>query len=63
VVEWGGLARVFVERQGLLEAVEVERLGEAEGGVVVRASALSAESMVVVRGAFLLKSRALLAEE
>ena len=63
LVEWAGRARVFIHRGGRLTALEVDRLGELDGGVVVFAEPLEVGVEVVTQGAFLLKSRALLGEE
>jgi RND family efflux transporter MFP subunit len=65
LTEWGGVGRVFVVDEGAEEAraVEVRVLGEIEGGVVVQGAGLSVGGLVVTRGAFLLKSRALLRDE
>lgn len=63
LVEWGGRSRVFIHRRGQLKAVEVDRVGERDGGVIIFAESLEVDVEVVTQGAFLLKSRALLGEE
>ena len=65
LTEWGGVSRVFVVEEGAEQArdLEVRVLGEWAGGVVVQGEGLRAGALVVTRGAFLLKSRALLSEE
>jgi hypothetical protein len=65
LTEWGGVSRVFVVEgdAGEPRAVEVRVLGEWAGGVVAQSPALRLGLLVVTRGAFLLKSRALLRDE
>lgn len=63
LVEWAGSYRVFLVENNLTRAVRLEVMGGFEGGVVCRSSELTEGDEVVTRGAFDLKSQALLTEE
>jgi len=63
LLEWNGHSRIFVQKQTQIVDCIVELVGGSGSGVVLQSNCAKVGDLVVTKGAFALKSKALLVEE